>query len=91
MNYATRHGIVSGNNGYFSPNARVTRAEATKILIHALGEDGRPYENSFIDVPKTHTLARFIQSAFEKCFLSGKNTRDGKVIGNAQGRIFDPE
>lgn len=62
-----------------------------KILIHALGEEGREYTGVFIDVPSTHTLARFIQSGFEKCFLSGKNTVNGKIIGNDRGRIFDPE
>ena len=90
VNYAARHGIISGNmDGNFYPDSKITRAEATKILIHALGKDGKPYMNTFVDVPEGHTLAIFIQAAYDYCFLNGKNTKDGKVIGGG-GRIFGP-
>lgn len=90
VNYATRHGIVSGgSDGNFYPDSHVTRAEATKILIHALGKDGTPFKGTFVDVPASHSLATFIESAYDHCFLNGKNTKDGKVIGGG-GRIFGP-
>lgn len=73
INYATRHGIVSWNlDGMFRPNAQITRAEATKVFIHILSETWVPYRNIFLDVSSSHTLAPFIQAAYDFCFIHGK-------------------
>lgn len=91
IHYATRHGIVSGDtNGRFYPQRLLTRAEAAKILIHALGLSWSTESGSFIDVPSTHSLTPFIEELASRCIIHGKGVSSQKNT-TLSWRIFGPE
>lgn len=76
-------GVITGDeNGDFHPRSEITRAEATKILVLALGLDTAmmPEEPTFQDVPKDSWACGYIEAAY----------RAGMISGVAPGR-FDPD
>ena len=77
--YATRIGMVAGQNGNFRPDDKITRAEAAKVFTNAAGIGGAKTVNTFADVPATHSLAGYIQSAYDNCLLHGQN-EGGKTL-----------
>lgn len=68
-------GIVDGYlDGSFKPGNEVSRAEAVKMVLGAMGEDPtRPNRSSFSDVPTSHWGLRWIEAALEANIVSGKN------------------
>lgn len=100
--FAVRKGIISGQEiqkewsftlqKILRPNSPISRAEASKILGEVIRFDkALPEEKditTFADVGKNHTLAAYIEYAYKNCLLHGKNTLDGKVIG--EERLFAP-
>jgi hypothetical protein len=86
--YATRNGIVSGQNGKFRPDDLVSRAEVAKILVLGAHVDISGAEVSFADVGANSSLALYIQTAFDNCILHGRKTVDGdSTVGS---RVFEP-
>lgn len=70
--FATNNQIVSGyNNNTFRPNAPISRAEATKILVNSLNVDLANEQNQFKDISPDNTLGRYIQTAFNLKLLNG--------------------
>lgn len=77
-----KKGWISGKNEYiYDPNGDLTRAEATAILVRAIGLDktNEAVPNYFKDVPKNHWAKRYIEIAYKYNI----------VIGTDQN-IFEP-
>ncbi len=71
-----KHMINDAN--YFRPNDAITRAEATKIVtkvILVLVNDITV--SSFVDVPLSHTLAKYIEAAAFLNIVNGQTRADG--------------
>jgi hypothetical protein len=71
---AAAKGIVTGyEDGTFRPEAPVTRAEFTKVLMNAAEEVDNPFRMNppFSDVPKDAWFAPFVYSASERTYLNG--------------------
>lgn len=68
-------GIVDGYlDGSFKPGNEVSRAEAVKMVLSAMGEDpSRVNASSFTDVPASHWGMRWIEMARDMNIISGKN------------------
>jgi S-layer homology domain len=58
-------GVVSTANANFRPNASVTRAEAVKMLLGAVGEAGSSTDAGYMDVANLGDLAMYINRANE--------------------------
>ncbi|MBC7498268.1 S-layer homology domain-containing protein [Candidatus Gracilibacteria bacterium] len=58
-------GVVSTANANFRPSAPVTRAEATKMLIGAVGEAGSSTDAGYTDIANLGDLAMYINRANE--------------------------
>lgn len=58
-------GVVSTANATFRPNAPVTRAEATKMLLGSVGETGSDVDAGYMDVAGLGDLAMYINRANE--------------------------
>ncbi len=58
-------GVVSTANANFRPNAAVTRAEATKMLLGAVGEAGSSTDAGYMDTASLGDLAMYINRANE--------------------------
>ena len=58
-------GVVSTANANFRPSAAVTRAEATKMLIGAVGEAGSSTDAGYTDIANLGDLAMYINRANE--------------------------
>ncbi len=85
IGYLRSKGIVSGyestSGDYFAPNRSVTRAQAAKMLLTAIGEkEATVTTQRFSDVPKGHWAAGWIERAVQLGIFSG----------NANG-TFSPE
>lgn len=77
-----RKGWISGKNEYtYDPNGNLTRAQATAILINAIGLDttNETVPNYFKDVPANHWAKRAIEIAYKYHIVNGTNEN-----------IFDP-
>ncbi|QPA30734.1 N-acetylmuramoyl-L-alanine amidase [Thermaerobacillus caldiproteolyticus] len=76
IEFLYQRSIIQGytvNNGLqFRPNARVTRAQAAKMLMKALGEKEQPISRArFKDIPSDHWAAGWIERAVEKGIFQG--------------------
>ncbi|MFK2825583.1 N-acetylmuramoyl-L-alanine amidase [Bacillus sp. B190/17] len=70
--YLAKGGIAQGSSaGEFSPNKRVTRAEAATFIGRALQLNGTKRPTDFKDVGSGMVASGYIQSAVEKGILSG--------------------
>jgi hypothetical protein len=58
-------GVVSTANANFRPSAAVTRAEATKMLLGAVGEAGSSTDAGYMDTASLGDLAMYINRANE--------------------------
>lgn len=76
---AVTKGLVNANSEYFRPDASITRAEAMKILVSALGEEVTDIEtSSFSDVDVDLDLAKYVEAAINMDIVSGESV-DGKT------------
>ena len=91
IDYATAMGIVSGQNNKFRPNDIITRAEAAKIFVKIAGLKLSEKSITFSDVPASHTLSLYIQTAFDNCLLNGRKTMNGESLLANNMRIYEPE
>ena len=61
-------------DGSFKPGKEVSRAEAVKMVLSAMGENpSRTSRSSFTDVPLSHWGLKWIEAALELNIVSGKN------------------
>lgn len=58
-------GVVSTANANFRPNASVTRAEAVKMLLGAVGETGSSEDAGYTDLANLGDLAAYVNRANE--------------------------
>ncbi len=58
-------GVVSTSNATYRPNANVTRAEAVKLILGALGETGSDVAAGYTDVAALGDLTSYINRANE--------------------------
>ncbi|MBS9784278.1 S-layer homology domain-containing protein [Candidatus Gracilibacteria bacterium] len=86
--YATRNGIVHGQNGKFRPNDTISRAEAAKIFVRGAAIGLSSDVKTFKDVSKSNSLAKYIQTAYDNCILHGRRTWNGNSTVGA--RVFEP-
>lgn len=68
--------IVEGNNGYFSPDQAITRAQFAKLIVQALGqgEEVKLLKGSktvFTDVPSSSWAAGYVTLAQEQGIVTG--------------------
>jgi len=70
---AAQLNIIHGyDNGQFGPKDNLTRAQASKIITQAFPESPKnklPFY--FADVPKTHSLKKYMKQAFERNIFQG--------------------
>lgn len=74
VSYAASTGYAIGSNGYFRPNAAVTRGEFTTMLAHILCPEGIPDsipDSGFGDVPQSEFYARPVAWAYAAGLVSG--------------------
>lgn len=88
--YATRNGIVSGQNGAFRPDDGITRAEAAKVFVKGTKLGLSQKIDAFADVSPKNTLAVYIQTAFDSCILHGRRTINGQTTAASGLRYFEP-
>jgi hypothetical protein len=87
---AYAHGIISGyGDGSFRPNANVTRAQLSKIIVLAQGwattTSGGPH---FSDIPTTHPFYAVIETAYAHGVISGYSNQTFRPGNNAtRGQI----
>lgn len=86
--YATRIGMVSGQNNLFRPNDMISRSEAVKIIVNAAGLPLSTNIVTFADVNTSNSLATYIQTAYDNCIVHGRKTLDGNPINPP--RVFEP-
>lgn len=90
VRYASWAGLVSGDtDGRFRPNDGITRGEASKVLIRALGIQEVDNTGTFADIGSHNTLLPFIESAYYGCLVHGRHTIDGEPLPG-QPRVFEP-
>jgi S-layer homology domain len=58
-------GVISTANANFRPSAAITRAEATKMLLGAVGEEGSSTDAGYMDTASLGDLAMYINRANE--------------------------
>lgn len=66
-------GIINGKSeGYFQPNAKITREEFVKILVGAMGYENEPYDgNVFGDVNADDWFCSYVNIAYSKGLVKG--------------------
>jgi len=62
---------VNGDRPYFRPVANATRGQTSKIVSNAAGFAEEPIEQTFEDVPPTHTFYREIQRLASRNIMGG--------------------
>ena len=74
VSYAASTGYAIGGNGYFRPNAAVTRGEFITMLAHILCPEGIPDsipDSGFTDVPQSEFYARPVAWGYAAGLVSG--------------------
>lgn len=89
--YATRNNLVSGQNGKFRPNDTITRAEVAKVFVNAAALGLSTNIHTFSDVPSSHSLAAYIQTAYDNCLLNGRHTVGGQSTLPNGERRYEPQ
>lgn len=73
VSLALSRGMITGANASFRPNAPITRAEATKILMTAPGvRINEPSVITFVDLDPTSDLTKYVEAAKSMSILSGQ-------------------
>lgn len=86
VSLALSKGMIAGNRVSFNPNDSITRAEATKILMTALGVTViAPRTVSFVDLDMNSDLTKYIEAAKYLKILSGQ-----VIFGQSVFRPNDP-
>jgi prenyltransferase beta subunit len=69
---ATEKALVEGSNGQFSPQAKVTRAEFTKMLVGVLGLDVKAVKViNFKDVAQDDWFYTYVNAAYKAGLITG--------------------
>ncbi len=71
IRYLAGLGIVSGNNGLFLPDDRLTRAQYIKILYGAVSGKPAVKANAFLDVPKGMWYEQYVNWASQNNVTTG--------------------
>lgn len=71
ISFLAKYGIVSGNDGLFYPDTKITRAQFIKILILAFGLYDENAACNFIDVPKNSWHYPYAASAYNLGIAKG--------------------
>jgi hypothetical protein len=70
--FAQQKEIVTGQGGKFYPDRSVSRAEILKMAYSAIGGSvSTDSASNFIDVPKTHPLLKYINTAYGEGIVGG--------------------
>lgn len=73
--------MITGANTDFRPNDKITRAEATKILMTAPGiKINEPSVITFVDLDSKSDLTKYIEAAKSMGILSGEMRISGQWI-----------
>lgn len=73
VSVALSKGMITPTNASFRPNDPISRAEATKILITALGiPASSPTALSFVDLNPASDLTKYVETARSLDILSGQ-------------------
>ena len=81
VSFLAARGIIGGNNGAFSPDASITRAEFVTILARMSGDDLSDFTtSSFTDVASSDWYDAAVQWAYASGIATGS---DGKFNPNA--------
>lgn len=69
----TKLEVINGyDDGTFKPEASISRAEFTKIVVFTLGLDKLEVEpTEFVDVSSTHWARHFIKTAYDRKIIDG--------------------
>ncbi len=71
----TRYGVISGYNGNFRPDAKITRAEFSKVIALVSGLEDQVYSNAgnkkFDDVPLYHWATGYINTVANNKIIIG--------------------
>lgn len=60
---------------HFRPEAPITRAEFTKLLVLATGRSSSDVKTSFTDIPTGHSLATYVATAVRETWVRGDGGR----------------
>lgn len=63
-------GIFTGNNGKFSPDSKLTRAQLAKVLVEAFDLEGQTAVD-FTDVPDGHWATEYIEILYHNDITTG--------------------
>jgi hypothetical protein len=86
VSLALSKGMITSANRSFNPNSPITRAEATKIIVAALGVDVNQINTfTFTDLDQTSDLSKYVEMAKILGILSGQT-----INGNLVFRPNDP-
>ncbi len=81
VSLALSKGMISSANLSFRPNYTITRAEAAKILMIALGVTvNEPMSMNFVDVNAASDLAKYIEAAKSLGILSGQIVNGKRIF-----------
>ena len=81
VSFALSKGMITGANTDFRPNDKITRAEATKILMTAPGiKINEPSVITFVDLDSKSDLTKYIEAAKSMGILSGEMRISGQWI-----------
>lgn len=70
--FARENNIISGySDNTFRADAKISRAEATKILMESLDVKIAEKNTTFADVSTENTLGKYIQTAYDNFILNG--------------------
>lgn len=74
--YLSQNGIISGyGDGTFKPNAMITRAEFTKLIVTAfVGDISFDFEGNFKDISEDAWYADVVNTAYKEGIVSGDDT-----------------
>ncbi|MCL2593871.1 MAG: S-layer homology domain-containing protein, partial [Defluviitaleaceae bacterium] len=82
VNTLASAGIITGYpDGRFMPNAPITRAEFTTLLVRFMGVEQSTINNNFSDLENTHWAFNFIMNAYSNGWIAGH--LDGRFAPNA--------
>ncbi|WP_246362192.1 S-layer homology domain-containing protein [Paenibacillus alba] len=72
INEASQKAFIDGSNGKFNPQATITRAEFTKILVGVLGIDVKTDPTiNFKDVSQNEWFYPYVNAAYKAGFITG--------------------
>ena len=79
VRYALSANIIRSSDK-FRPNDPISRAEVAKILTISLGNPISGYTGIFSDVPKSSSLALYVEAIKRAKIFEGQMTEDGLIF-----------